>query len=80
MKGNKKSDIKVEDSKEMKGEWRENWWRKYKYLKNWFNVKKKYRKIGNKKNNEMDADVTQLELSCHKPNYKDRYVTMAARL
>ena len=34
MKGNKKSDIKVEDSKEMKGEWRENCWRKYKYLKN----------------------------------------------
>ena len=30
------------------------------------NVKKNYRKIGKKKDNDMDADVTQLEHGNHK--------------
>ena len=38
---------------------------KHKYLKK-INVKKNYRKIGKKKNNNLDADVVQLKHSNNK--------------
>ena len=67
MKGKMKSDIKVECSGEMKRYGIETGYRKCKYLKKIkINVKKNYRKIGKKNDNDVDADVTQLEHSNNK--------------
>ena len=49
MKRKMKSDIKVGGSGEMKRWRKKKGWRKCKYLKKKVNVKKKYKKIGNKK-------------------------------
>ena len=60
-----KTDIKIEGSGEMKR--LEKGYRKCKYLKKIkINVKKNYRKIGKKNDNDVDADVTQLEHSNNK--------------
>ena len=66
-----KTDIKIEGSGEMKR--LEKGYRKCKYLKKkkekkreGVNVKNNYRKIGKKNDNDVDADVAQLERSNNK--------------
>ena len=58
MKGKMKNDINVERSGEMKRYGREKGWRSVNIKK--INVKKIW-KIGKKKDNDVDADVAQLE-------------------
>ena len=66
MKGKMNSDIKVEGSggDEKVREW--EMLEKVYLLKKKVNVKKNYRKIGKKNDNDVDADVTQLERGNHK--------------
>ena len=51
------NDIKVEGSGETKMKGKKKGWRKCKYLKIKWMLKKNYSKIGKKKNNDVDADV-----------------------
>ena len=45
------------------GRWNGKGWRMCNYYKKNVNVKTNYRKIGKKKDNDVDTDVTQLERS-----------------
>ena len=63
MKGKMKNDINVERSGEMKRYGREKGWRSVNIKK--INVKKIW-KIGKKKDNDVDADVAQLERNNNK--------------
>ena len=66
MKGKRKNDINIEGRGDIKREGREKDWRNVNIKKT--NVKNNYRKIGKKKDNDLNANVTQLECSnnkCH---------------
>ena len=64
MKGKRENDINVEGRGDMKREGREKGWRNVNIKKT--NVKNNYRKIGKKKDNDVHANVTQLEQSNNK--------------
>ena len=70
MKGKRKSDINVKDSREMKGKGGRRLVKvkkkEKKKRKEKVNVKNNYKKIGKKRNNDMDAEVAQLERSKNK--------------
>ena len=64
MKEKGKNDINVEGRGDMKREGREKGWRNVNIKKT--NVKNNYRKIGKKKDNDVNTNVTQLEQSNNK--------------
>ena len=64
MKGKGENDINVEGRGDMKREGREKGWRNVNIKKT--NVKNNYRKIGKKKDNDVNTTVTQLEQSNNK--------------
>ena len=64
MKGKGKNDINVEGRGDMKREGREKGWKNVNIKKT--NVKNNYRKIGKKKDNDVNTNVTQLEQSNNK--------------